>query len=230
MERRRTKLLRYLEWAQATFRHTCAKLIKTGVFERTLRGFDFSSHYDRDEASPRARSLMRRHVRTHRPELFCDEFGDLRFNMPGCGGEAEGGSDIDSGASSSDYGGVSARGECVSDRSDASSSSNVNDTETRFTSHGASRPPAHDYEIFVAGFFYFFVLQDPFVRYFLQLSNIFDSFSDPNILLFRRNLLEDSKVFTDHYLLQWVQCMISIGGFDSPTAELGNDYSPALAY
>lgn len=36
--------------------------------------------------------------------------------------------------------------------------------DNQFTGHGANRPKSHDYETFIYGFFYFFVLQDPFIR------------------------------------------------------------------
>lgn len=40
--------------------------------------------------------------------------------------------------------------------SDSESSSESDKDE--FTGHGATRPRAHDYETFICGFFYFFVL------------------------------------------------------------------------
>lgn len=57
-----------------------------------------------------------------------------------------------------------------------SSSSSDEDSDQSFdegfTSHGATRPKSHDYEMLICGFFYFFILQDPFVRQYLELRSI----------------------------------------------------------
>ena len=38
------------------------------------------------------------------------------------------------------------------------------DGDSTFLGDGANRPKSHDYEMFIYGFFYFFILQDPFIR------------------------------------------------------------------
>ena len=142
MERRRDKILHYLELASATFVKTCSKLIRTGVCDRVFKNFDFFSTLDRDVSSPRASKVMKRAEKPRHATEWKDDFGDTLYRM---------------------YDGSS---------SDESQDSENGDSETQFSSHGASRPRSHDYEAFILGFFYFFVLQDPFIRQFLELKSL----------------------------------------------------------
>lgn len=44
MDRRREKIVKYLQYAFETFQRSCNKLIKTGVMDRVFKNFDFFNY------------------------------------------------------------------------------------------------------------------------------------------------------------------------------------------
>ena len=65
-----------------------------------------------------------------------------------------------------------------------------------------------DYEVFLNGFFYFFILQDPFIRNYLNLH-----YEPTNAQ--QEDILSDLKFFQENYMLQWVQIMVNLEIFQS---------------
>lgn len=62
---------------------------------------------------------------------------------------------------------------------------------------GQKRSPIDDYEVFLFGFFYFFVLQDPLINQYLNLLNGETAKSNLSVL-------QDLHMFNSNYLVQWV--------------------------
>ena len=60
--------------------------------------------------------------------------------------------------------------EKVYQNAEASSHESDSDNSSSDDEFSGGRPKSHDYETFLFGFFYFFVLQDPFVRKYLHLA------------------------------------------------------------
>jgi hypothetical protein len=67
--------------------------------------------------------------------------------------------------------------------------------------HNISDSKLSDYDMFLHGFFYFFILQDPFIRNYLNLRY------EPLINL-HDDVLSDLKFFQENFMLQWVQIMV----------------------
>lgn len=60
--------------------------------------------------------------------------------------------------------------------------------------HGSDRPRSNDYETFLFGFFYFFIMQDPYVRHYLSLKHTPTQEKTSKIL-------KDLEIFQAKYML-----------------------------
>ena len=70
------------------------------------------------------------------------------------------------------------------------------------------RSKVEDYEVFLHGFFYFFLLQDPFIRNYLDIKY------DPTKKM-QEEIISDLNFFQENYMLQWVQIMVKMEIFQS---------------
>jgi hypothetical protein len=96
------------------------------------------------------------------------------------------------------------------------SSSSDSDVETS----NLSEHRLNEYEMFLNGFYYFFLLQDPFIRNYLNLRY------SPTMHQ-QEDILSDLKFFQDNCMLSWVQVMIKLEVFQS-TAQF--QWSNALSF
>ncbi len=117
--------------------------------------------------------------------MIVDEFGDTTYSFVGLDLDSEDENDDNWMLNSEDSNGITK----------FSAESDVDDfcSESESEISGKSAPlKHHNYEVFIMGFFYFFVLQDPFIIQYLDQKNIkFDS----EVKAYKNNLLEDIQIF-----------------------------------
>ena len=76
------------------------------------------------------------------------------------------------------------------------------------------------------GFYYFFVVQDPFILQYLDIQSIKYA---KDLKQFRTQILKDMVTFQTEYQFYWVQTMLSLDLFKN-TIMFGKEYSNGIAY
>ena len=118
-------------------------LIKSGVMNRLFSQFDFFSVQDRDCLSPRSAHLRKNRQKPAKCGKRTDIFGDVKWDFEYARDEDD---DSSSEGDSSDF---------SADSNDSYGGRGANSGGGFI---GQKRSPIDDYEIFLFGFFYFFVL------------------------------------------------------------------------
>ena len=104
--------------------------------------------------------------------------------------------------------------------------SSQSDTDDEFGCGDILRPRHHDYEMFVMGFYYFFVLQDPFIMQFLDFQGMK---CNKDLKNFKFSVMQDTITFRRDFMFQWVTTMVNLEVFES-TAMFGKEYTNALQF
>ena len=153
-------------------------LIKTGVMQRLFNQFDFFSVSDRDQLSPRSAHLRKNREKPPKCGKRVDIFGDVKWDFEYARDQDDDSSEKDS--------------------SDSDESDHLIQWEDNQSFIGQKRSQVEDYEVFLFGFFYFFILQDPL---------IIQPLNEPNIYMatLSTHILQDLHFFNKNYLVQWVQ-------------------------
>lgn len=86
------------------------------------------------------------------------------------------------------------------DSSDSEESDHLIQWEDTQSFIGQKRSQIEDYEVFLFGFFYFFIVQDPLIIQTLNEPN-------PFMATLSVKILQDLHFFNKNYLVQWVQIM-----------------------
>jgi hypothetical protein len=76
------------------------------------------------------------------------------------------------------------------------------------------------------GFYYFFVLQDPFIMQFLDFQGMK---CNKDLKNFKFSVMQDTITFQRDFMFQWVTTMVNLEVFES-TAMFGKEYTNALQF
>ncbi len=152
----------FLRYGLDSFKKSCSRFINFGLMDRLFGNFDFFSVFDRDASSAQARRFMKDKRKFQDSQKSSGKTDGISHKLETHQSYADHEAELLESAHITDLNGITYFAQ----------DSSRSESDDEFGCGDISRPRHHDYEMFIMGFYYFFVLQDPFIMQFLDFQSM----------------------------------------------------------